>query len=332
MRRSQLILLLLVLLICCSNFDAQVAPAQSMKVIDSWGSLSESEEKSLQKFIHSKHRGRPHGLNLYSRRAEREMGERAEEHIDRVGRPLGNEALVRYLDSVARKLAANSSAGEMQFRFKLLPTDEVNAMSLPNGVIYVNSGLLLMARSEAELAGVIAHEIAHIAARHASRAASRRELWGFAAFGVAIATGGIGSALEPLFGVADSGFGMKFSRDNEREADLLALTYLDAAGYDPQAYVSFLHRLTAREESHGALARMAATHPASEERVRRAQRAIELMFVAKEAYISDSSDFDWARRTVLELTHPGFIERERPVLRTRPRRSDVEATSGAKPD
>ena len=247
------------------------------------------------------------------------MGERAEEQIDRVGRPLQEGALVRYLQAISGKLVTTAPTGEAQYRFKILFTDEVNAMSLPNGVIYVNSGLILMARSEAELAGVIAHEMAHIAARHASRAASRRELFGFAAFGVAIATGGIGSALEPLFGVADGGLGMKFSRDNEREADLLALTYVDAAGYDPQAYVSFLHRLTAMEETRGALARMAATHPASEERVRRAQRAIELMLTPKEDYVESSSEFEWARRMVLELTHPGFVERERPVLKTRPR-------------
>lgn len=330
-RRRQLALLLFLLFICCSNFHAQAQRSGSLIVVNSYGRLSDSEEKSLQKFIRSKHRGRAHGLNLYSRRAEREMGERAEVQIDRVGRPLGNEALVRYLESIGRKLAAHSSAVEVQFRYKVLPTDEVNAMSLPNGAIYVNSGLLLMARNEAELAGVIAHEIAHIVARHASRAASRRELYGFAAFGVAIATGGLGSALEPLFGVADSGFGMKFSRDNEREADLLALTYLEAAGYDPQAYVSFLHRLSAREETHGALARMAATHPAGEERVRRAQRAIELMFTPKDTYIGSSSDFEWARRTVLELTHPGFVERERPVLRTRPRRGDLEAATSENP-
>jgi beta-barrel assembly-enhancing protease len=322
-RFAQLALLVCVLVIACTSFYGQSSSSNRSIVLDSYGALSNSEEKSLQKFIHSKHRGKAHGLNLYSRRAEREMGERAEVEIDRVVRRLRNEKVAQYLGSIGRKLAMQPSSRDSELRFKVLETDEVNAMSLPNGVIYVNSGLISMTENEAELAGVLAHEIAHISARHASRAASRRELWGFAAFGVAIATGGIGSALQPAFGLVDGGFSMKFSRDSEREADLLALTYLDAAGYDPKAYVSFLRRLNAMGAVHGTIAKMAATHPATQERVRRAQRAIEVMLTPKETYVENSSDFEWTRRTVLEFTHPGVLDYGHPVLKTRPRQIET---------
>ena len=285
-----------------------------------FGQLSRVEEKSLQKFMASKSRGVGRGFNLYSREDERAMGDDAAAEIDESVKLLHSEAVVAYLDRVARKLAVRPGDGAMEFRFKIIDSDEVNAMALPNGVVYVNSGLLIATESESELAGVLAHEIAHVAARHATRAATRRGIWGAAALGMAMMGGGVGQALQPAVGVAGGGFLMKFSRDSEREADLLALGYLDAAGYDPHSFVSLLERMSVADRTQkgklaNSLMKMNASHPATDERVRRAQRAIELMLAPRESYVDDTSDFADARAAIIALTHPEMVETGRPVLR-----------------
>ena len=300
----------------CGSAAGQAAVA----VVGGGSRLSAVEEKSLQKFIAAKSRGTGRGFNLYSREDERLMGDDAAAEIDESVKLLRAESVVAYLDGLARKLALQSGAKEMEFHFKIVDSDEVNAMALPNGMVYVNSGLLIAAESESELAGVVAHEIAHVAARHATRAATRRGIWGAAALGMAMMGGGIGQALQPAVGVAGGGFLMKFSRDSEREADLLALGYLDAAGYDPHSFVSLLERMSlAAQGSKGrvatALTKMNASHPGTSERVRRAQRAIELMLAARELYVDDTSEFSEARATIIALTHPEMVESSRPVLR-----------------
>jgi beta-barrel assembly-enhancing protease len=282
--------------------------------------LSAEEEKLLQKFIASKPRSEGRGFNLYSREDERMMGDDAAAEINEQVKLLKEESVTAYLEGVARKLALRSGAKEIEFRFKIVDSDEVNAMALPNGVVYVNSGLLIATQSESELAGVLAHEIAHVAARHATRAATRRGLWGAAALGMAMMGGGVGQALQPAVGIAGGGFLMKFSRDSEREADLLALGYLDAAGYDPNSFVSLLERMSVTDQApKGRIAatftKLNASHPGTEERVRRAQRAIELMLSAREMYVDDTSEFAEARGKIVAITHPEAAESTRPVLR-----------------
>jgi predicted Zn-dependent protease len=303
------------LLSCTSLAYSQ---SNAVRVVDET-QISAGEERSLQKFVHSRNREASKGFDFCSKKSERRMGERASVEFEARVKLLSNTGLTEYLAGIGRKLAAQSSANGTKIRFKVVDSDDVNAMALPNGVVYVNSGLFLLARSEAELAGVLAHEIAHLAARHAGRAATRRGMWGVVTFGMEPATGGVGAALEPAMGVAENGVLMKFGRDAEREADLLGLTYLESAGYDPYSYPSILKRMSIGEAERGAVAKVNATHPAGKDRVRRVLRAIELLFVAREDYVEDSKDFVSAKKTVIELTHPEMNVQWHPVLLTRPK-------------
>lgn len=313
-------LLLTIVWMACSS-SAQLPSNTTSRV-------TAAEEKSLRKLLQPSGRGAGRGFNLYSREDERQMGEDAALAIEENAKLLQDAALTDYLAKLGRKLAEQSEAREMEFRFKVIESDEVNATALPNGTVYVNTGLVIAAESEAELAAVLAHEIAHVAARHASRAATRRGLWGAASLGMAIFGGGIGVAAQPALGITSGGFVMKFNRDAEREADVLGMKYVYAAGYDPEAFLRFLVRMkVASKKKPGAIERMNATHPEIDERVRRGERALELAMPRRDEAIDDTSEFIEARQRVLEATHPEMIE-GRPVLKLAHKvpESDVQLT------
>ena len=161
-----------------------------------------------------------------------------------------------------------NSDARVPFTIKVLDTEEVNAFALPGGFFYVNSGLILAADNEAELAGVMAHEIAHVAARHATKNMTRAQIWNMASVPLIFIGGPVAYAISEVAGLAvPLGF-LKFSRDAEREADLLGLEYDYATGYDPQAFVRVLREAERREEEaeHGG---QGVRHPSHERRAHR---------------------------------------------------------------
>ncbi len=141
-----------------------------------------------------------------------------------------------------------NSDARVPFTIKVLDNEEVNAFALPGGFFYVDSGLILAADNEAELAGVMAHEIAHVAARHATKNMTRAQIWNLASVPLIFVGGPVAYAVAEVAGLAvPLGF-LKFSRDAEREADLLGLEYDYASGYDPQAFVEFFEKLNIEKE------------------------------------------------------------------------------------
>ena len=254
------------------------------------------------------------GFNLYSHADELQMGMDAAAEIEEAGRTMSDPEINSYINKLGMSLVVNSDARDRQFSFRVLRDDEINAMSLPNGVIYINAGLILATENEAELASVVAHEIAHVAARHATRNATKRGIMGAMNLSLAMFGGGIAAAIQPVAGFAEQSFLAQFSRDSEREADLLGMEYQYLAGYDPEAFIAFLGRIEHATTKDGKWARLRATHPATGERIAQASKAIAVLLPPKAQYIEDTSDFAAFRAKVIDLTHPERKENEEPVL------------------
>ena len=231
------------------------------------------------------------GINFYSLQKERALGHQLAEEVESQSRMVSDPVVVEYVNRVGQAIVRHSDA-KVPFTIKVVDDDEINAFALPGGFFYVDSGLILAADSESELAGVMAHEIAHVAARHATRNATKAQIFNLVSIPLVFVGGPIGYAVREVAGLAvPMGF-LKFSRDAEREADLLGLQYDYAAGYDPQAFVQFFEKLKAGEKQHqGRIAKAFSTHPMTVERIRRAQQEIAGILPAKPQYVDDTSEF-----------------------------------------
>ena len=260
------------------------------------------------------------GMNFYSVEREieigREMSQEADQSVLLVKDPVINE----YVNRVTQNLVRNSDA-KVPFTVKVIQDEAVNAYALPGGFMYVNTGLILAADNEAQMAGVLAHEIAHVAARHATHNMSRRELFQLCTLPAVFVGGPAGIALREATQLAVPMQLMKFSRDAEREADLLGMEYAYVAGYDPVELVNFFEKVQA-EEKHkpGFFARAFATHPMTGERVRRAQEEIETLLPAKNDYEVTSSEFTDVKARLSLLVHHQILPSTpdgKPVLKKR---------------
>src|SRR5262245_2214727 len=186
-------------------------------------------------------------IEFYSVEREVAIGRQLAAEVDRSSAIINDPIVTEYINRVAQNLVLHSDS-KVPFTIKVLDSDDVNAFALPGGFLYVNRGLLEAADNEAEVAGVIAHEIAHVAARHGVEQASKGELFNYASIPL-IFLGGLGGyAIRQAVGLAvPLGF-LKFSRGAEKEADRLGAQYMWAAGYDPNALISFFEKLQAKDK------------------------------------------------------------------------------------
>ncbi len=268
-------------------------------------------------------RGIGSGVNLYSLEREREMGKEMAEQVESEARLVSDPVITEYVNRIGQNIVRNSDA-KVPFTIKVIDDDQVNAFALPGGYFYVNTGLILAAENEAELAGVMAHEIAHVCARHATKTQTKAQILNLASIPLIFFGGPAGFAVRQVMGIAvPMGF-LKFTRDEEREADLLGVEYEYAAGYDPAEFVHFFETLKAREkEAHGKTAFIAkafSTHPLTEDRIRRAQKEIQTMLPPKEQYIVTTSEFETMKARLAGIENRNRIEindPERPTLRRR---------------
>ena len=261
------------------------------------------------------------GVNFYSIDKEIQLGKELAQQVEMSSRVLDDPVVSEYVNRVGQNLVLNSDA-KVPFTIKVLDSDEVNAFALPGGFFYVNSGLILKAGSEAELAGVMAHEIAHVAARHATRQASRAEIANFATIPLIFAGGWAGYAIRQAAGLGvPLGF-LTFSRGFEAEADLLGLEYMYKAGYDPTAFVDFFEKLQAMEKKKpGTISKVFSTHPPTGDRIKAAQENIQKYLKAKPEYVVDTSEFERVKARLNALiSHKRPIDKDsdRPTLRRRP--------------
>ena len=257
--------------------------------------------------------------NWYSLESEIKLGREYAQQVEASAKLVQDPVINEYVNRIGQNLVRNSDA-QVPFTIKVIDSDEVNAFALPGGFFYVNSGLILAADEEAELAGVMAHEIAHVAAHHYARQMTRAQWARLGTIPLIFVGGGIGYAVYEAAGFGIPLTFMKFQRNFEAEADYLGLQYMYKTGYDPQAFVSFFEKLEAKEKKKpGTLAKAFASHPQTPDRIEKSQEEIGKILPARAQYVVSTSEFDdvKARLAVIENRHKVLDDKEgnRPSLR-----------------
>ncbi|MFN2531979.1 MAG: M48 family metallopeptidase [Pyrinomonadaceae bacterium] len=231
------------------------------------------------------------------------LGRQLAAEVDRQAKFVDDPIITEYVNRVAQNLVLHSDA-TLPFTVKVIDSDEVNAFALPGGFFYVNKGLVLAADNEAELAGVMAHEISHVIARHAVENQTKANLMQYGTLAGIILLGGIpGMVLQNTAGLGMMTAFMKFSRGAEAEADKLGTEYLYAAGYDPSAMATMFEKLEAKNKKKpGTIAKIFADHPAPADR-RAASLALAARFPEHEEYIISTSEFQRVKSRLLRLSN-----------------------------
>ena len=276
------------------------------------------------------------GVNLYSLEKERALGKAMAASIDLHTTFVADPDINDYINRLGQKLARNSDA-QVPFTIKVIDSLDLRTFALPGGFLYVDKGLIMEVDSEAELAGLMAHEIAHVAARHATRYATRKYAWNVFSIPLAYLSGPAAIGTRQIGPLTLR----KFSRDAEIEADLLGIEYQYAAGYDPQAYVEALEKLhriesqvrarvgkgqpmAANVSLRNQIVRAFANYPPTEERIQKVQTEISALLPDRNEYICDTSEFQevkaklLADRPILRRHRAGDGPTNGPVLHRRP--------------
>jgi predicted Zn-dependent protease len=269
-------------------------------------------------------RGVGSGVNFYSLEHEIALGKGLAQEVERSAKLVDDPVVSEYVNRVGQNLVRNSDA-KVPFTIKVIDSDVVNAFALPGGFFYVNSGLILRADSEAELAGVMAHEIAHVAARHGTKDATKGQIAQLAMIPL-IMLGPGGWAGYGLYEGLQFGIPMsflQFSRQHEYEADYLGLEYMYKAGYDPNAFVAFFEKVEAEEKRQpGTVPKIFSTHPPTPERVAAIQKEIGNVLPARDQYIVTTSEFDTVKLRLRRIENRNKLDagknaKDKPTLRTR---------------
>jgi len=270
--------------------------------------------------------GRIFGIlpNWVSLEKEVALGAQVAAEFEQTARLVEDPVVAEYVDRIGQDIVKHSDA-KVPFHIKVVDTDEINAFAFPGGYFYVNKGLILAADNEAELAGVMAHEISHVTARHATERMSKGQYLQLAAI-PALFVGGYWAqmGIQNALGLGLNLEMMGITRENEREADQLGIQYLWNTGYDPNAFVSFFEKMQAEEESKpGRLAGWFRTHPSTEDRICAAldeQRYLP----EKDYYIVNTSEFERVKARLQSIDNAqkiddesGTLEQKRPTLKRR---------------
>src|SRR5271156_931206 len=279
-----------------------------------------------------------HGLNFYSLEHEIALGKQLSHEVEKQAKFINDPVVVEYVNRVGQNLVRNSDA-QVPFTIKVIDSDVVNAFALPGGFFYINSGLILHADEESELAGVMAHEIAHVCARHGTKQATKGEIAQLAMIpamifipytlaGYAIYQG-MQFAIPMAF--------LQFTRTDEAEADYLGLEYMYKAGYDPNSFVSFFEKVQADEKKQpGTIPKVFSTHPPTPERIVAAQNEIAKILPARDEYIVTTSEFDTVKRRLQMIEMGTKVDDKknpnRPSLRKKTDQNPNKGSTGSDPN
>jgi predicted Zn-dependent protease len=262
------------------------------------------------------------GVNFYSIEKEIALGKQMAQEVERQARIVDDPIVAEYVNRIGQNLVRNSDA-KVPFTIKVIDSEEINAFALPGGFFFVNTGILINADNEAEMAGVMAHEIAHVAARHGTRNATKGEIVNYGTIPLIFLGGWAGygirqgaSLLIPM------GF-LSFSRANESEADMLGLQYMYKAGYDPTCFVDFFEKVQSQEKRKpGTVSKLFSTHPPTDDRIKAAQKNIQELLKAKPEYVVSTSEFSDVKTRVMAMHNRRKIDNSkdagRPTLRRNP--------------
>ncbi len=242
------------------------------------------------------------GVNLYSLEKEIALGKQLAQEVERQAKIVDDPIIAEYVNRIGQNLVRNSDA-KVPFTIKVVDSEEINAFALPGGFFFVNTGILLNADNEAEMAGVMAHEIAHVAARHGTRQASRGELAQIFSIPLWMLGGWTGYAIRQGMSLAIPFGFLQFSQGFVKEADYLGLQYMYHAGYDPTAFVDFFEKIQSLEKKKpGSMAKVFSSHPPTDTRIKAAQEEIDKILVAKPEYVLNTSEFNDVKERV-EMLH-----------------------------
>ena len=273
-------------------------------------------------------------VNFYSLEKEIAFGKQLAVDVERHSNIVDDPVISEYVNRVAQNIARNSDL-QVPLYVKVIDSDEVNAFALPGGYFFVNTGLVLLAESEAELAGVMAHEIAHIAARHGTRQASKGQIANLATIPLVFLGGGwaaygIKQAADFIIPVTF----LKFSRNFEKEADLLGIQYLWKSGYDPAAMITFFERLQSQKKKKDGrgFSTLFRSHPLTEKRIELAQEAIDQILPDRPEYALGGSEFTRVKDELISVTSRARRQVKDPNRPTLKRRApDAEIPVDAEP-
>jgi predicted Zn-dependent protease len=231
-------------------------------------------------------------FNWYSTGSEIKMGKMYAMEIEKSTRFITDPVVTEYVNRIGQNIVRNSDC-KVPFTIKVIDSDEINAFALPGGFFFVNSGLILNAGEEAELAAVMAHETAHVCAHHAVREMTRLNYTQIFMVPVIFIGGWTGYGVYEAANFAVPVTFMEFSREFEAQADYLGVQYMYRAGYDPQAFISFFEKVQVLEKRNpGAVAKVFADHPQTPERIQRTQEEIARILPPREQYTVTTSEFD----------------------------------------
>jgi predicted Zn-dependent protease len=243
------------------------------------------------------------GINMYSIEKEIAMGKQYAMEIERQAKIVDDPTISEYINRVGQNLVRNSDC-KVPVTIKVIDTDEPNAMALPGGFFFVNTGLITLAENESEVAGVMGHEIAHIAARHGTKQATRGQIVNLATIPLIFMGGWTGYGIRQAVSVLIPVGFLAFSRAFESEADLLGLQYMYKAGYDPNGFVDFFERLESMEKRKpGTISKVFRSHPPTGDRITTAQKNIAELLKEKPEYVITTSEFEDVKDRLLAVNN-----------------------------
>jgi predicted Zn-dependent protease len=230
--------------------------------------------------------------NWFSTDYEIKLGKSYAMEIEKSTKFITDPVVVEYINRIGQNIVKNSDC-KVPFTIKVIDSDEVNAMALPGGFFFVNSGLILNADEEAELAAVMAHETAHVCAHHTAREMTRMSYAQLGTIPLIFIGGWTGYGIYEAASIAVPMTFLHFSRDFESQADYLGVQYMYRAGYDPQAFISFFEKVQALEKRKpGMVAKTFSDHPQTPDRILHSQEEIAHILPARDEYTVTTSEFD----------------------------------------
>jgi predicted Zn-dependent protease len=273
--------------------------------------------------------------NWYSVDTEIKMGKMYAEEIEKSTKFITDPVVLEYVNRVGQNIVKNSDC-KVPFTIKIIDSDEINAMALPGGFFYVNSGLILNADEEAELAGVMAHETAHVCAHHAVREQTRMNYAQLGTIPLIFIGGWTGYGIYEAASLAVPMTFLKFSRDFEAQADYLGVQYMYRAGYDPQAFISFFEKVQALEKRKpGLVAKAFSDHPQTPDRILHSQEEIARILPARDEYTVTTSEFDDIKARLARIENKRRLtdskDTKKPSLR-RASTTDPNSTTSTDPN